>query len=109
MYYFLSPYYIVPDSLARLLPAWRLLSRHRPSRPRENQPQTTSHPSVRYPNIHHPSSSKSFFQHSDAFFSRYAFTDAIAAFDATKKGKSEDGKGVIKAIISGPDVAVEGD
>ncbi|KAF9055470.1 xylitol dehydrogenase [Hymenopellis radicata] len=38
---------------------------------------------------------------------RYAFTDALVAFKATKAGKSEDGKGVIKAIISGPDVALE--
>ncbi|KAL9712865.1 hypothetical protein Ac2012v2_004104 [Leucoagaricus gongylophorus] len=34
---------------------------------------------------------------------RYAFKDAIAAFRATRVGKSEDGKGVIKAIISGPE------
>ncbi|KAG6869293.1 hypothetical protein C0993_000046 [Termitomyces sp. T159_Od127] len=36
---------------------------------------------------------------------RYAFKDAITAFHATRVGKSEDGKGVIKAIISGPDVS----
>ncbi|KAG5724994.1 D-xylulose reductase A [Termitomyces sp. T112] len=36
---------------------------------------------------------------------RYAFQDAITAFQATRAGKSEDGKGVIKAIISGPDVS----
>ncbi|KAF5363930.1 hypothetical protein D9756_000478 [Leucocoprinus leucothites] len=34
---------------------------------------------------------------------RYAFNDAIVAFKATRAGKSEDGKGVIKAIISGPE------
>jgi D-xylulose reductase len=34
---------------------------------------------------------------------RFAFNDAIVAFKATRAGKSEDGKGVIKAIISGPD------
>ncbi|KAF8639679.1 hypothetical protein AX17_000943 [Amanita inopinata Kibby_2008] len=33
---------------------------------------------------------------------RFAFTDAIAAFKATRDGKGEDGKGVIKVIISGP-------
>ncbi|KAG6873737.1 hypothetical protein C0995_011556 [Termitomyces sp. Mi166 len=38
---------------------------------------------------------------------RYGFKDAIAAFQATRAGKSEDGKGVIKAIISGPDVPVD--
>ena len=37
---------------------------------------------------------------------RYAFDEAIAAFQATRQGKSDDGKGVIKAIISGPDVSV---
>ncbi|KAG6880392.1 hypothetical protein C0992_007803 [Termitomyces sp. T32_za158] len=36
---------------------------------------------------------------------RYAFKDAITAFHATRAGKSQDGKGVIKAIISGPDVS----
>jgi len=35
---------------------------------------------------------------------RYKFEDAITAFAATRAGKSEDGKGVIKAIISGPGV-----
>ncbi|RDB22816.1 putative D-xylulose reductase A [Hypsizygus marmoreus] len=34
---------------------------------------------------------------------RYAFNEAVVAFNATRAGKSEDGKGVIKAIISGPD------
>jgi len=38
---------------------------------------------------------------------RFTFEEAISAFDATKKGKSQDGKGVIKAIISGPGVSVE--
>ncbi|KAF8897645.1 xylitol dehydrogenase [Infundibulicybe gibba] len=38
---------------------------------------------------------------------RFAFNDAIVAFQATRKGKSEDGKGVIKAIISGPDFPVD--
>nr|GAT59893.1 xylitol dehydrogenase [Mycena chlorophos] len=37
---------------------------------------------------------------------RFPFDDAITAFKATRAGKSEDGKGVIKAIISGPDVAI---
>ncbi|THV08450.1 GroES-like protein [Dendrothele bispora CBS 962.96] len=37
---------------------------------------------------------------------RYAFDEAIVAFKATRQGKSDDGKGVIKAIISGPDVSV---
>ncbi|KAJ4478231.1 xylitol dehydrogenase [Lentinula aciculospora] len=36
---------------------------------------------------------------------RYDFNDAIAAFKATRAGKSDDGKDVIKAIISGPDVS----
>ena len=36
---------------------------------------------------------------------RFAFGDAVAAFETTKLGKSPDGKGVIKAIISGPDVS----
>ncbi|CAA7259867.1 unnamed protein product [Cyclocybe aegerita] len=34
---------------------------------------------------------------------RFKFNDAITAFNATRKGKSEDGKGVIKVIINGPD------
>ncbi|KZT41191.1 xylitol dehydrogenase [Sistotremastrum suecicum HHB10207 ss-3] len=38
---------------------------------------------------------------------RFAFKDAIKAFDVNRKGKSDDGKGVIKAIISGPDVDTE--
>ncbi|KAJ7047255.1 xylitol dehydrogenase [Mycena alexandri] len=40
---------------------------------------------------------------------RFPFNEAITAFKATRTGKSEDGKGVIKAIISGPDVAVDED
>jgi len=38
---------------------------------------------------------------------RFRFEDAITAFDVTKKGKSEDGRGLIKAIISGPGVSVD--
>jgi D-xylulose reductase len=34
---------------------------------------------------------------------RFKFDEAIVAFKATRAGKSEDGKGVIKAIISGPE------
>jgi D-xylulose reductase len=37
-------------------------------------------------------------------YRRFAFEDAIVAFNTTRVGKSEDGKGVIKAVISGPDV-----
>ncbi|KAF9646027.1 xylitol dehydrogenase [Thelephora ganbajun] len=37
---------------------------------------------------------------------RFAFEDATTAFRVTRMGKSEDGKGVIKAIISGPGVSV---
>ena len=37
----------------------------------------------------------------------FKFEDAVNAFETTKKGKSEDGKGLIKAIISGPDVSVD--
>lgn len=37
---------------------------------------------------------------------RFAFEDAATAFDVTRFGKSSDGKGVIKVIISGPDVSV---
>ena len=40
-------------------------------------------------------------------FSRFAFEQAVEAFETTKQGKSVDGKGVIKAIISGPDVSVD--
>ncbi|KAF9269140.1 xylitol dehydrogenase [Marasmius fiardii PR-910] len=38
---------------------------------------------------------------------RYAFNDALTAFNTTRAGKSDDGKGVIKTIISGPDVSVD--
>ncbi|KJA30137.1 hypothetical protein HYPSUDRAFT_32232 [Hypholoma sublateritium FD-334 SS-4] len=34
---------------------------------------------------------------------RFNFNDAITAFKATRNGKSDDGKGVIKVIINGPD------
>ncbi|EJD35299.1 xylitol dehydrogenase [Auricularia subglabra TFB-10046 SS5] len=34
---------------------------------------------------------------------RFAFEDAGLAFQTTKKGRSDDGKSVIKAIISGPE------
>lgn len=37
-------------------------------------------------------------------FPSYPFEEAVTAFQATKAGKSEDGKGVIKVIISGPGV-----
>jgi D-xylulose reductase len=33
---------------------------------------------------------------------RFKFEDALTAFKATKAGKSEDGKTLIKAIIAGP-------
>ena len=35
---------------------------------------------------------------------RYSFDQAVEAFQATRAGKSPDGKAVIKAVISGPDV-----
>ncbi|KAK0468221.1 xylitol dehydrogenase [Desarmillaria tabescens] len=38
---------------------------------------------------------------------RFSFQDALVAFNTTKAGKSADGKGVIKAIISGPDISLE--
>jgi D-xylulose reductase len=38
---------------------------------------------------------------------RFVFEDAVDAFKVTRAGKSDDGKGVIKAIISGPGVSVE--
>jgi len=38
---------------------------------------------------------------------RFPFNQAIAAFKATRAGKGEDGNGVIKAIISGPDVSTD--
>ncbi|KAG9317418.1 hypothetical protein JVU11DRAFT_1617 [Chiua virens] len=37
---------------------------------------------------------------------RFPFEDAPVAFRTTRNGKSDDGKGVIKVIISGPDVDV---
>lgn len=36
---------------------------------------------------------------------RFSFDDAVEAFQTTRVGKSNDGRGVIKAIISGPDVS----
>lgn len=36
----------------------------------------------------------------------FPFTQAREAFETTRNGKSPDGKGVIKAIISGPDVDI---
>ncbi|EJF61183.1 xylitol dehydrogenase [Dichomitus squalens LYAD-421 SS1] len=36
---------------------------------------------------------------------RYSFDQAVEAFQATRAGKSPDGKPVIKAVISGPDVS----
>jgi D-xylulose reductase len=38
---------------------------------------------------------------------RFKFEDALQAFNTTRAGRSEDGKGVIKAIISGPGIAVD--
>ncbi|GJJ13430.1 hypothetical protein Clacol_007684 [Clathrus columnatus] len=38
---------------------------------------------------------------------RFKFDEAVTAFEVTRSGKSEDGKGVIKAIISGPDVGLD--
>jgi D-xylulose reductase len=38
---------------------------------------------------------------------RFKFEDALQAFNTTRAGKSEDGKGVIKAVISGPGVAID--
>ncbi|EPT03731.1 hypothetical protein FOMPIDRAFT_1022297 [Fomitopsis schrenkii] len=37
---------------------------------------------------------------------RYTFDQAVEAFQTTRLGKSADGKGVIKAVISGPDVSI---
>ncbi|KAI6163028.1 xylitol dehydrogenase [Pisolithus thermaeus] len=37
---------------------------------------------------------------------RFAFEDALLAFETTRNGKGSDGKGVIKTIISGPGVEV---
>jgi D-xylulose reductase len=38
---------------------------------------------------------------------RFSFDDAKIAFKATRAGKSDDGKGLVKAVISGPDSPVE--
>ncbi|EGO02183.1 hypothetical protein SERLA73DRAFT_86416 [Serpula lacrymans var. lacrymans S7.3] len=38
---------------------------------------------------------------------RFPFESALQAFKTTRQGKSDDGKGVIKAIISGPDVPLD--
>ena len=35
---------------------------------------------------------------------RFSFEQAVEAFETTKLGKSPDGRGVIKAVISGPGV-----
>lgn len=43
--------------------------------------------------------------HLTVMLGRFPFEDAVKAFNTTRAGKSEDGKGVIKAIISGPDVS----
>jgi D-xylulose reductase len=37
------------------------------------------------------------------FYRSFSFDDAKIAFKATRAGKSDDGKGLVKAIISGPD------
>lgn len=37
----------------------------------------------------------------------YVFKDALVAFKATQAGKGADGKGIIKAMISGPDLTVD--
>ncbi|KAG0709736.1 chaperonin 10-like protein [Suillus ampliporus] len=37
---------------------------------------------------------------------RFPFTQAREAFETTRNGKSPDGKGVIKVIISGPDIDI---
>lgn len=41
----------------------------------------------------------------DMALRRYSFEQAVEAFQTTRAGKSADGKGVIKAVISGPDVS----
>jgi len=38
---------------------------------------------------------------------RFKFEDAAVAFQATRSGKGGDGRGVIKVVISGPDVAID--
>jgi D-xylulose reductase len=37
----------------------------------------------------------------------FKFEDAVTAFNATREGKSKDGRNLIKAIISGPDVSID--
>jgi D-xylulose reductase len=37
----------------------------------------------------------------------FKFEDAVTAFNATREGKSKDGRDLIKAIISGPDVSID--
>jgi len=39
-------------------------------------------------------------------FNSFPFSQTRDAFETTRNGKSPDGKGVIKAIISGPDVDI---
>jgi D-xylulose reductase len=34
---------------------------------------------------------------------RFSFTDALNAFDTSRTGTGPDGKGVIKAMIAGPE------
>ena len=38
---------------------------------------------------------------------RFSFDQAPEAFNVNRAGKSPDGKAVIKAVISGPDVSVD--
>jgi len=38
---------------------------------------------------------------------RFKFEDAVTAFNTTREGKSKDGRNLIKAIISGPDVSID--
>lgn len=41
---------------------------------------------------------------SDLFcYLRFSFKDAVAAFETSKTGKGPDGKGVIKAVVDGPE------
>jgi len=42
-----------------------------------------------------------------SYICRFAFDDAVAAFHATRAGQSDDGKKLIKAIISGPGVSTD--
>ena len=66
---------------------------------RKNRSQTTSDSPV----SHHLLGSKRLL----TFCGRYSFHDARSAFKATRAGKGEDGKVLVKAMISGPDVTVE--